>query len=81
MPDAHVLGLPLVLGDGDDAALAQPLSALVIAKCFDPGAELSVSYAVRSTAGLSVVEALGLARYAVLRLERAMERGWGRGND
>lgn len=78
MSDSLVLGMPLVTAEDDDTALAQPLAALVIVKAFDESSEVGVRHAVRSTAGLSTTEALGMARRAVLLLEKAI---WQRGED
>lgn len=66
MPD--VCGLPLVGGED----ITQPIAALVVVKCFDPDAEAGVRHPVRATEGLSVTEALGMARKAVVELEEAL---------
>ena len=60
---SEACGLPLV-GMPDSAT---PLAALVILKALDEDGE--VAYFVRATDSLSSVEALGMAHYAVLRLE------------
>ena len=65
---ATVCGLPI---DGAEE-VTQPLAALVVVKCFDPDSEVGVSYRVRATTGLSSVEALGMADFAVLRLKNEL---------
>jgi hypothetical protein len=65
-----VCGLPLVGGE----EIGQPIAALVVVKSFDPDSEAGVCYQVRATDGLSTVEALGMADYAVLRLSNSLRR-------
>jgi hypothetical protein len=65
---SEACGLPLAGGGG----ITQPVAVLVIVKCFDPDSEVGVCYQVRSTEGLSTVEALGMADYAGLRLRKAL---------
>jgi hypothetical protein len=74
--DSLILGMPLALGEDDELADAQPLAALVVVKCL--AADGSIAYCARSTEGVQTVEALGMARYAVLKLEQAI---WQRGDD
>ena len=68
MTAAEVLGLPLP-GAGD---IGQPVAALVVVKYFDDEAENGVAYRALASDGLSTVEAIGMARYAAVRLERAV---------
>lgn len=76
MSDSLVLGMPLDLGEDDELADAQPLAALVVVKCL--AADGSIAYCARSTSGVQTVEALGMARFAALKLEQAI---WQRGED
>lgn len=64
----EALGLPL--GGADD--IGQPIAALVVVKYFDDEAENGVAYRALATDGLTSVEAIGMARYATVRLERAI---------
>jgi hypothetical protein len=66
-----VCGLPL---EGSED-IGQPVAALVIVKTFDADSEVGVCYQVRATGGLSTVEALGMADYAVLRIRDGLRRG------
>ena len=68
-----VCGLPLEGGEDIGHAVA----ALVIVKTFDESSEIGVCYRVRATDGLSTVEALGMADYAVLRIRDGLRRGDG----
>ena len=63
--DATCCGLP-VEGSED---FGQPVAALVVVKLLE---ESGVRYCARATGGVASVEALGMARMAVLRLERAV---------
>jgi len=67
---AEVCGMPLIGGED----FGQPVAALVVVKSFDPDGEAGVSYQVRATDGLSTVEALGMADYAVLRIRDGLSR-------
>ena len=73
--DQTVLGMPLEMAAHDDE-ISQPLAAIVVVKCLDQDG--AISYRSRATLGVQTVEALGMARYAVLRLEQAI---WQRGED
>jgi hypothetical protein len=64
-----VCGLPLEGGED----IGQPVAALVIVKTFDEDSEVGVCYQVRATGGLSTVEALGMADYAVIRISEALK--------
>lgn len=63
--DATVCGLPIVGSE----EFGQPLAALVVVKMLEDD---GVRYAVRATDGLQTIEALGMARAAVLKLEKAI---------
>jgi hypothetical protein len=65
-----VLGMPLDVGDGDPIASAQPLCGFVVIKALNGDGE--VVYLTAATPGLKSVECLGMARYAVLKLERGL---------
>jgi hypothetical protein len=73
--DHAVLGMPLEMASDDDE-ISQPLAAVVVVKCLD--SDGAISYRSRATEGIQTVEALGMARYAVLKLEQAI---WERGED
>jgi hypothetical protein len=73
MTGATVLGMPLEMASDDDQ-ISQPLAAIVVVKCLN--ADGSIGYRSRATTGVQTVEALGMARYAVLKLEQAiLQRG------
>ena len=76
MAEPAVCGLPLE--GGEDTG--QPVAALVILKTFDQDSEVGVCYQVRATDGLSTVEALGMADYAVLRIRDGLSCH-GKGDD
>jgi hypothetical protein len=63
--DATVCGL-LIEGSED---FGQPVAALVVVKLLE---EAGVRYCARATDGLTSVEALGMARTAMLKLERGI---------
>lgn len=66
---AEACGLPIVgMPEG-----VTPLSALVVLKALDD--EGDVTYYARATEGVSVVEALGMASLAELRLRDALSDG------
>ena len=65
-----VCGLPLEGGE----EIGQPVAALVIVKTFDETSEVGVCYQIRATGGLSTVEALGMADYAVIRISDGLRR-------
>lgn len=68
--EATVCGLPLEGGED----IGQPVAALLVVKTFDGDSEVGVCYQVRATGGLSTVEALGMADYAVLRIRDGLSR-------
>lgn len=70
MADRTVLGMPL--GEpGDDALWAgTPLEAVVIVKMLNADGEMA--YVTSATPDLKDVEALGMLRYAQLRMEVGM---------
>jgi hypothetical protein len=70
-PDVAACGLPLVAGE----EIGRPIAAIVVVKTFDPDSEVGVCYRVHATEGLSTVEALGMADYAVLKLSKALRCG------
>lgn len=63
---SDVCGLPLVDMPDD----ISPLSALVVVKAIDGDGD--VAYYARATEGLTVTEALGMARTADIRLSAAL---------
>ena len=63
---SDVCGLPIV-DMPDDIA---PLAALVVVKALDTDGDLT--YFARATDGVTVVEALGMARLADIRLSAAL---------
>lgn len=73
MTDCTVLGMPLDVGEGDGIATCQPLSGFVVVKAL--GEDGEIRYLTAATDGLKSVECLGMARYAVLRLEHGLMRG------
>lgn len=71
MTDFCVLGLPLHLGEGDADDIMSPLAAVTVLKYLD--SEGTVSYMVRGTTeGVSTVEAIGMVRYALVKLEEQL---------
>lgn len=68
--DVTVLGMPLYAHENDQIRTAQPIAAVVIAKVLDE--EGHVDYVTAATEGLKSVEALGMARYAQLKLEHGL---------
>lgn len=73
MAEPTVLGMPIDAEPDDLIRTAQPVAALVTVKVlFDDG---EIGYLTRATDGLMSVEAVGMARYAQLRLERALVKG------
>ncbi|MCW2904455.1 MAG: hypothetical protein JWO67_6720 [Streptosporangiaceae bacterium] len=66
-PEYTVLGMKL---DTEHADLAQPLAALVVVKGLD--AEGRVAYWAMATEDIQTVEALGMANYAKVRLEKSL---------
>jgi hypothetical protein len=75
MTDHTILGMPLDVADDDLIASLQPLCGMLIVKGLDE--QGNVCYATAATGALSTVECLGMARYAVLKLERALTRDLG----
>ena len=70
MDELTVLGLPLEADEDDDIRDCTPLCAVVILKALDSNGE--VRYYTSATAGLKSVEALGMVRYAGLKLEHGL---------
>lgn len=64
--------MPLVAGEDDDIATCQPVCGFVVVKALNSGGE--VCYLTAATDGLKSVECLGMARYAVLKLEQGILR-------
>lgn len=64
-------GLPLMMSDADHEDIDLPIEALVVLKYLDQGGE--VSYIVRATKGVSTVETLGMAHYALTALNEAVK--------
>jgi hypothetical protein len=67
--------MQLDVGEDDLIVTGQPLAAVVIVKILDEDGE--VDYATGATEGLMSVEALGMARYAQLKLERGLTAAMG----
>jgi hypothetical protein len=65
-----ILGMPLDVEAGDGIAACQPICGLVVVKALDEDGE--VRYFTAATDGLKSVEAIGMARLAVLKLERGL---------
>lgn len=70
MADATVLGMPLDVADDDPAKTGQPLGAVVVAKVLGDDGE--IYYLGNATDGIKSVEALGMLRYGLMKLERRM---------
>lgn len=70
MADSTVLGMPLDVTEDDPVATCQPLSAMIVVKALDGDGD--VVYLTAATEGLMSVECLGMARYAVLKLEQGL---------
>lgn len=70
-----VLGLPLDVAGDDPIRGVTPLCGLVVVKALNGEGE--VCYLTAATEGLKSVEALGMARYAVLKLEHGLSRELG----
>jgi hypothetical protein len=68
-----VLGMPLDVTENDLIASVQPLCGFVVVKALNEDGE--VVYCTAATPGLKSVECLGMARYAVLKLERGLLAG------
>lgn len=66
-----VLGIPLDIEDADGMSIS-PVAALVVVEGFD--AEGNTVYGVMHTEGVTTVQALGFARYAVLHAETSVLR-------
>lgn len=67
-----ILGMPLDVTEDDGIASCQPLSGFVMVKAL--GADGEIRYLTAATDGLKSVECLGMARYAVLKLEHGLMR-------
>jgi hypothetical protein len=70
MADSTILGMLLDIAEDDPIATVQPLCGLVIIKALDEDGE--VAYMTAATPDLMTVECLGMARYAVLKLENGL---------
>ena len=70
MADRAVLGMPLDAAEDDAIWSGTPLEAVVIVKMLTENGE--IAYVTSATSGLKDVEALGMVRYAQLRLEVGM---------
>ena len=68
-----VFGMSLDVDEDDPIVTCQPLAAFVAVKALNGDGE--VCYLTAATDGLKSVECLGMARYAVLRLEHGLTRG------
>jgi hypothetical protein len=68
--DRTVLGMALDAADDDAIWSGTPLEAVVIVKMLNE--DDAISYVTRATSSLKDVEALGMVRYAQLRLEVGM---------
>ena len=77
--DHAILGMPLDVTDDDPITTVQPLCGFIVIKALDGDGE--VRYMTAATGGLKSVECLGMARYAVLRLERGLVRQMAGGED
>ena len=66
----HLLGLSLDLPEGDCLEGLTPLCGFFVAKVLNEEGE--VSYVSVGTDSLTSVECLGMARWAVLKLERGL---------
>jgi hypothetical protein len=64
----RAFGLEVELQEGEE--ITQPLAVLVVVKHLN--ADAVVEYSARASDGVSTVEALGMARYATLKLEQAI---------
>jgi hypothetical protein len=72
-----ILGMPLDVADEDIITTIQPLCGLVVVKGLDKNGE--VVYCTAATSDLQLVECLGMAEYAVLKLKHGLTRNLGRG--
>lgn len=75
MDDASALtvfGLPLDVPGDDAIGTVTPLCALIVLKALNEDGK--VCYLSAATTGLTSVECLGMARYAVLQLETGLAR-------
>lgn len=70
MADVLVLGMPLDAEENDPIRSAQPLSAVVVVKALDDDGK--ICYFGGATEGLMSVEALGMLRYGLIKLEHQM---------
>jgi len=65
-----IFGLPLDVKDTDRIITCTPLAGFVVLKALDKEGE--IVYLGGATDGLKSIECLGMARYAVLRLEHGL---------
>lgn len=70
MADVSVLGMPLDAAEDDSTWSGTPLEAVVIVKMLNGDGE--IAYVTSATPNLKDVEALGMLRYAQLRMEIGM---------
>lgn len=66
-----VLGIPLDIEDEEGMSIS-PIAALVVVEGFDSSGD--TVYGVMHTEGVTTVQALGLANYAVLHAETSVLR-------
>lgn len=66
--EGTVLGMPLSLPP--DAAGIQPLCAFVVVKAID--ADGDICYVTSATDSLTLVECIGMAEYAMVKLKNAL---------
>jgi hypothetical protein len=70
----QLLGLPLDLPEGDDLG-GTPLCGFLVVKMLN--GEGKICFAAAATEGITSVECLGLARWAVLKLEHGLTAEFG----
>jgi hypothetical protein len=71
MPDRpSILGMSLDVEDDDEIVTCQPVVGFVVVKALD--GEGKIVYLAAATEGLKSVECLGMARFAVLKLEHGL---------
>ena len=68
--DSTILGMPLDAGEDDLITSLTPICGMVVVKGLDEDGK--VRYAAAATPDLESVECLGMARWAVLKLETAL---------
>jgi hypothetical protein len=70
--DCTILGMPLDVEEDDEITAITPVCGMVVVKGL--GEDGEVVYCTAATDGLKSVECLGMARYAVLKLEHGLQR-------